>query len=221
MHLCSSDTQNININLVQGVNPGGPGFVGGLISQGANRMMGPGDSESRITVILFNAINQPVAYATTDNTGYFSISNLPLGTYKFYIDKLNAMIDNAVAPVINLTAADPGYNNLSFTLYSDHLELNGFVNININSINQNFVSIIPNPAIEKTAIKYFLHESTDINIDIYDLFGRRIKSIFQKNQNTGEHSYELNFQKENMNSGVYFVIFKSALFSKAIRVNVI
>jgi hypothetical protein len=220
LNLCNGNAQNVNINLVQGINPGGPGFIGGFITQGANKMLGVGDPLIGVTVILFNVLNQPVAYSVTDATGYFSISNLPLGTYKVYIDKLNAMIDNSIAPSITLTAGNPGSNILPFTLYSDHLVLNGFVNVIENNGNENLVSVIPNPAKGNASLKYFLNDRTNIIIDVYDLYGRKTKTIFQGNQIKGEHTYQLDFKKENMKSGIYLIVLKSGDFSKTIRITV-
>jgi hypothetical protein len=72
---------HIHIDMVAGVNPGGPGFVGGAVSQGANKT---GDPISDINVMIFDAQNNPLAYVYSDNTGSFEIGNLPLGELIIY-----------------------------------------------------------------------------------------------------------------------------------------
>lgn len=143
---CSGNVSSIDINLIQGVNPGGPGFIGGLISQGANRSSSVPGSLEGITIILFDLLSNPVAYAITDANGNFGIGNLSIGTYKVYVDRLNYIVDNSVAPVITLTSADPVQNNLSFMLHNTWLEHNGFVGISNQETIKPFF-IYPNPVI--------------------------------------------------------------------------
>ncbi len=170
LSLCTGNIQNVNINLEHGINPGGPGFIGGFISQGANRVMSPGDPEGSITVILFDSNNLPAAYAVTDINGYFSISNLALGIYKVEIDKLNADIYNSLAPLITLSSANPIQNNLAFTLDTHQLILAGTANIENHSLYHNNISIMPNPTTSITSI--ITPSFTNSTLTLYDITGR-------------------------------------------------
>jgi hypothetical protein len=81
----------INLNFVAGQNPGGPGFVGGLISNGAN-LIGEADDRSDedplygASIIIFDANGNVVAGLYTDHDGAFQIPNLAYGTYKVVVD---------------------------------------------------------------------------------------------------------------------------------------
>ncbi|HMX40769.1 MAG TPA: carboxypeptidase-like regulatory domain-containing protein, partial [Saprospiraceae bacterium] len=78
--------EQANIVLVKGQNPGGPGFVGGLVSEGANFSGGQsdraeGDPLPGVSIVLTLPDGTPMGHATTDAQGQYSFPNLPWGTY--------------------------------------------------------------------------------------------------------------------------------------------
>ena len=82
------------IILLPGDNPGGPGFIGGSVSDGANFQPGQvdyrdGDPISGVSVILLDEFGQPVGYDYTDEAGSFAFPNLEWGTYKVVVELLN------------------------------------------------------------------------------------------------------------------------------------
>ncbi|MCI0474068.1 MAG: T9SS type A sorting domain-containing protein [Ignavibacteria bacterium] len=60
----------------------------------------------------------------------------------------------------------------------------------------------PNPFNQLTVINYQLPIRTDVKISIYNVSGKEVSVIVEKNQNEG--NYELRFNAENLGSGVYF-----------------
>jgi hypothetical protein len=80
--------------LIEGQNPGGPGFIGGLVSQGANftghgndpEVLGEGDPYPGATLVLFTSDSIPVAAAVTDANGAYTFNNLPNGAYFLVLD---------------------------------------------------------------------------------------------------------------------------------------
>jgi hypothetical protein len=83
-----------NIHLVAGINPGGPGFIGGSVLQGANKTTNVGDPLSNKLILLTTINDVGVGYAYSDTNGNFSFSNLAYGTYKLFGDswgKINAI----------------------------------------------------------------------------------------------------------------------------------
>jgi hypothetical protein len=65
-----------NITMIPGANPGGPGFIGGSVLQGANRMASPGDPIVGISILLLNMNNSPVASTFTDINGNYSFAGI-------------------------------------------------------------------------------------------------------------------------------------------------
>ena len=89
----------ININLTPGTNPGGPGFVGGYVSQGAGLVLqqgagnnvtrGVGDALAGVQINLVTSADAAVAYTFTDVNGHYQFTNLAYGSYKIYAEELN------------------------------------------------------------------------------------------------------------------------------------
>ena len=65
----------------------------------------------------------------------------------------------------------------------------------------------PNPFNPVTTIRYQLHKPTKVTVIIYDIMGKKIRTLLDANQNTGQHSVlwdTLNDQNYPVSSGVYF-----------------
>jgi len=60
----------------------------------------------------------------------------------------------------------------------------------------------PNPFNAGTTISYSLPENSVVTLDIYDILGRKIQTLFEGNQPAGNHS--LIWNADNFSSGVYF-----------------
>jgi hypothetical protein len=69
----------------------------------------------------------------------------------------------------------------------------------------------PNPFNPITNIKYQIIENGFVNLKIYDIVGREIATLVNKNQTAG--TYETKFDASNISSGVYFYKLTSGSFS--------
>jgi hypothetical protein len=115
-----------DIQMVAGVNPGGLGFIGGLVIQGANKTTGVGDPLDKRLILLTTASNTPVAYTYSDNAGNFSFSGIAYGTYKLFGDiwgKTNPPL------TVTISAAAPSVSNVVFeentTDFTGHIGTTG------------------------------------------------------------------------------------------------
>ena len=79
------------------------------------------------------------------------------------------------------------------------------------SISQNY----PNPFNPATKIKFTLPQKTLTKITIYDLLGREIQTLINKELEAGYH--EISFDASNFQTGVYFYRIQSGDFSKTNR----
>jgi len=68
----------------------------------------------------------------------------------------------------------------------------------------------PNPFNPVTAIKYSLAATSNVEITIFNIQGRRVKTLVNKRQDIG--SYTVSFSGENLSSGAYFYTFKAGSF---------
>ena len=67
-----------------------------------------------------------------------------------------------------------------------------------NKLCQNY----PNPFNPSTKISYSLKEPSKVELIVYDILGREVKFLVNKNQNAG--NYNINFNAGDLSSGIYF-----------------
>ncbi len=78
-------------------------------------------------------------------------------------------------------------------------------------LEQNF----PNPFNPVTVISYEIPERTYVSVKVYDILGNAVASMVNKEQLPG--NYNLEFNAENLSSGVYICRFRTNEFSKTIK----
>lgn len=184
-----------------GVNPGGPGFIGGLITQGANKTDAVGDPVVGLRVFLRDRNSGAVlGYRDTDVNGYFSFAGIPLSDYEILPDK--PWVSTTNVPSIALTAQVPALDSLDFRLHSTYLELvmppNG-----IPPVHAAFsVLISPNPFGDQATLELNLEAASAVSIQVYDLLGRRAGLVFSGELAEGPHRIAFG---DELSSGVYIV----------------
>lgn len=168
------DTNDMNptyvVPTLAGINPGGPGFVGGFINQGAGKINN-GVPEVGLVVIIVDANGDIVGYTTTNNDGYFYVDGLECGTYTILVD--HPQVSNLLAPEITLTAPSCSTDSTFWEISNGRL-LESELNVSIaQHLLNSSLSIIPNP----TQAEFFVSLS-DWNdayqIEVYNLVGEKI-----------------------------------------------
>jgi serine protease len=66
----------------------------------------------------------------------------------------------------------------------------------------NITLVYPNPAAAQSVVEIKLASSSDVNIKLYDLFGREVKNIVSEKIPAGEYKFETNVG--DLNNGIYF-----------------
>ena len=171
--------------------PGGP--IGGIVVKGGKN---PGGQ------MFAQAI-------TTDSNsptpGEYVFSNLPYGDYFILVD-IPGLDTNGTYHVV-LSASTPSVTNLNF--YVDSMYINPIGNVTSalsqeSSLFENKIILFPNPAKEMAFIEYQLLEEAVIKIELFDIVGRKTKTILEETKqpkNNYKHAIDLN----NLNSGIYFL----------------
>jgi len=70
----------------------------------------------------------------------------------------------------------------------------------------------PNPFNDRCVISFFIPARTHVKVDIFDVLGRRVATIIDKELKAGEHKF--NFDAEDISSGVYFYLLKTDNFEQ-------
>ncbi len=182
-----------NINLV-GLNqpPMGPGNIGGQVTNG-NKLFQTGDPAPGVEVLLLNTSDVALSVDYTDNQGYFSFSNLALGTYKVWTEVTGLPTTPAI---VTLTTNNPN-SSLPIIITPSGIILD---------VPEELVTevslerIYPNPAFHTTNLELNLTHSSTLEISIYNLLGEKMQTLV-KETNAGSH--KLSIDVSDLAPGTY------------------
>jgi hypothetical protein len=77
----------------------------------------------------------------------------------------------------------------------------------------------PNPFNPTTKIKYFISRGSNVRINLYNILGSQINTLYDGFAAAGDH--ELILDASKLSSGVYFVNFSSGDYQKAIKITLL
>lgn len=180
-----------DIYMQAGVNPGGPGFIGGLISLGANKT---GDPAQKIEVMLWDMNDNPITYTYTDMNGNFGISNLAYGTYKVYPEVIGLVTEPYI---VTIDGTNPSFNGVDMTM-GDSLIAPTVVGVEMPNLPA--AVIYPNPTTDAFTFQAELAHTGMIHIEMYNAMGQKVYA-FEEVTNMGKYTHKVSV--ENMAAGVY------------------
>ena len=79
--------------------------------------------------------------------------------------------------------------------------------IDENMLENESVVVFPNPSNDVTTILYHLNKKENVRIELFDIIGKKVVELENKNQAEGDYSYNVSKQDYNLKSGIYFVKF--------------
>lgn len=79
----------------------------------------------------------------------------------------------------------------------------------------------PNPFNPSTVISYQLANSSDVQLQVYDMLGREIGTLVNEFQPAGNHSVQLSDFSAQLPSGVYIYTLKAGDFIKSNKMTLI
>lgn len=95
----------------------------------------------------------------------------------------------------------------SNNIYIDKINYSGTVGINELVLQENSLTIFPNPTSESATLSYHLNQRTNVSIEVCDILGKQIAKIDQGLQSDGDHTIILSKEDLKLKTGVYFVKF--------------
>lgn len=190
INLPASSPTSLGINMIQGVNPGGPGFIGGMVSQGANKTGIPD-----VEIMLLDMNDNPITYTYTNGSGSFNFANLAYGTYKVYAEVVGKPTTPAI---VTISAATPSMGSVEVSINSTNVT----TGLNNNVFFDNNVKLYPNPANNMTTLQVELKQNSNIEVEISNMFGQVVEKRTTK-LSSGLNNLSINVN--NLQSGVYFV----------------
>lgn len=188
--IVSGNTTGIDINLLTGTNLSGPGFIGGAVSQGANR--GEGDPVIGAQVILLDANGDVSAFTTTDANGEYAFENLAYGNYSVYVEKINF---DAYPFEVVVSADNEEVQDRNFVVEGGKIK--PVTPLGVNSISAVSFEMYPNPA---NGLVTFT--GTVDQVEIINILG---ETVLVKSNNG---AVNMNLDITSLTSGQYIVSVK-------------
>ncbi len=173
------------VRLQQGTPLNGPGFVGGLILQGANKGTAAGDPMGAITVLLRDANGTPVASTETDADGLYSFAQVPLGHYTVYPEELN--YETIPSSVIGVTAANPRSTGNDFLREVFARKIHPASLSVTSSAKTTGITISPNPAREQLTLQFATAPTKGTQLQLFNLSGQLVQSVTVRDAQQTHH----------------------------------
>ena len=149
------------------------------------------------------ALNEDHAYFRRYYMNYITSSIVKYGLVPFYWD--NGGTGDLSMGIFNRSTGAQAYPEIVKAIM-DAVDTTEVLDIGMNDLNTlpNKFSLMqnyPNPFNPATNISYTLANSGKVKLSVYDMLGRKITVLVDKDQNAG--TYEVQFPGENLASGVY------------------
>ena len=88
---------------------------------------------------------------------------------------------------------------------------NNPINLKSFTLSQNY----PNPFNPQTTIQYYFPKTANVQLSIYDVNGRLVKTLVSQNQSAGEH--EVTFNAADLASGIYYYRLQTDKFTQTLK----
>ena len=179
---------NANITMIGGTNSGGAGFVGGLISQCANKDQGVGDPIENMVVILLDNNGDAVAYDISDANGEYGFDLIPFGTYTVYAEALNK---ETFPPTVTVSSEYSSVDAVNIQVLADIIT-SDYIAVGTEELFETELSlnVYPNPVVASATLSVSVEENATLQLVIVNTIG---KVVFngQKNIVKGDNTFDL------------------------------
>jgi hypothetical protein len=178
----------------------------------------------RFTGHLFNGISEGTSYGDDwQMASNYPIVRITVNSQVYYARSFNWNSTGVMRGTLNdtcyitLPAGLPRHGSYSIVVIANGISSNPFnvgaasfddnssdmiVN-NAISINQNKVSVYPNPAKTQTSVQFSLAKTGYVSLKVVDVNGKSQRELFNGNMQQGQHNLQLN--TAGLTKGVYYV----------------
>ncbi len=172
-HVAGTGDVNQDISMATGTYAGGPGFIGGSVTAGANKGTSGTAPVSGLLMLAQNATTGAIVkQAYTDASGNYSISGIPYGNYFVYPELIN--YSSIPFTSITLSSSSHAMNVANFEEHTVSHTITPSAAQIPNIKNNTSAIIFPNPTNGKVTIDWYATESSVGEISVYDLAGRKL-----------------------------------------------
>ena len=192
-----------DIIMVSGNNPGGPGFIGGKTSKGANIWeLNPELPIGNVEILLLDQSGNPVSYNYSKASGDFGFNSLALGTYQIYAELPGKKTSPAY---VTIDAQNPSVNDVKIVITKKSIGTS--VNPDISISMSNVGNIYPNPIQGKLNLDIYVKKTVVVVVQITNNLGQVIKTTHYK-LTTGRNT--ITSDTHNLPQGIYTLNIKAS-----------
>ncbi|MEM8907775.1 MAG: T9SS type A sorting domain-containing protein, partial [Bacteroidota bacterium] len=193
-----------NVWMIGGDNPGGPGFIGGLVVEGANfagfadTRDGEGDPVANVLIILLDATDNPVTYTYTDVEGNYAFPDLAWGTYQVVVEIPGfeqAIYEVTISPTVS------SIDNIIFAVDEDSVALLDATNVE-EVVELATFALFPNPVSDRLTIQMEVKTHNEVQIELRSIDGQ-LK--WQQKQSLAVGVQEVYLDMGSMPAGLYML----------------
>ncbi|PQJ09400.1 hypothetical protein CJD36_019340 [Flavipsychrobacter stenotrophus] len=208
VHASGAGDINQDINMMAGTVTTGPGFVAGDVTAGANKGTSVGIPVNGMKMYILNATTmQLVQGTTTDATGHYTFSNIPVGqTYMIFPDSLNYL--TTPCSWATLTAAAPSMTTASFKQNTVAKTITP-IPVGVGSVSADAAAILafPNPTNGHVNIAWTLPAAQQGTVSVCDITGREVYSnVIDMTAGAGMGQVDIS----SLTNGLYTISVRSA-----------
>jgi hypothetical protein len=203
--ITSGNSIGNDINLIYHNSQIGAGSISGSLFRDYSFSKGSGDPIPGIDIIIEKTPSGAVNNSNGSNSGGgFSFNNLNDGDYTIFVDIPGLNMNGSYNFTISGGTTVSG---LDFKVGFDSIHPVGTITtIQPIAINKGLVSAYPNPFSTNTTIELEMIESSNVEINIFNLLGKRMVGLVNEKLNTGIHTF--NFSAASYAKGIYIAKIK-------------
>ncbi len=169
-----------------------------------------GNNLGTVSALASNVTFTPV------NNSIFNATSNPIGQWKEI-----SILSNAIPKSSNVRFRILYQSANGNNLYVDNIQLGqrtGLKELTASDIN---LLVSPNPFNTTTKLSYSLVKSNNVEIEVYDVVGKKMATLFNGTQQEGVQEITFDRTEHNLNSGLYFVKFniEGSTFTQKVIVN--
>jgi len=191
-------TDNLNIYMLYGTVPTGPGFIGGTISSGVGKGTSSTHPDSMVIFLRDAATSDVITFAYTNASGVYTFNNLPTGSYNVYPEAIG--YTTTPSPTYTITTSSPTASGLDFIQHTGSKTITPVTESVVNVTPENSISIYPNPTNGLLKIQRGTTANTTAHVTITDITDRK---AFEGDLIISAKPAELNISQ--LKDGVYMV----------------
>jgi trimeric autotransporter adhesin len=197
----SGGTDTLNINMVYGTVPAGPGFISGYVYAGAGRgTSGDAPAAGLLMLLKDAATGSILTYTYSDTTGAYIFSGLANGDYVVYPEVYN--FKSTPSPTITLTSASETILNRNFKEYLTSKIIKPLPDTTTSVLTNPQFSLYPNPTASTLVVQWTNQPTGKAELKINDVVGRNVyTAAINLNTTSGKTQLDL----ATLKSGVYLI----------------